>query len=92
MNKSLFKIYLKILKKPAIGLDTINYITKKKVYKLLGDYDFTIYDITLTQIKDRIHHKIKINSKILAYIYLFYSKIKTIFRSESSVNLVAIKK
>lgn len=92
MNNSLFKIYLKILKKPTIGLDTINYITKKMVYKLIGDDDFTIYDITLTQIKDRIHHKIKINSKILAYIYLFYSKIKTMFRSESSVNLVAIKK
>ena len=74
-----------------MGLDTINYITKKMVYKLI-DNDFIIYDITLTQIKDRIYNKIKINSEMLAHAYLLYSQIKIIFRSESSVNLVAIKK
>lgn len=90
MNTSLFKIYLKILKKPIKGLDTINYITKKKVFDYL-DNDYKIFDILLNRIKSRIYNKIKTNSKILAHAYLTYSQIKNIFTRENSVNLVAIK-
>jgi ubiquinone/menaquinone biosynthesis C-methylase UbiE len=91
MNRSLFEIYLKILKKPSKGLGTINYVTKKTIYRLI-DNDFDIYDITLNQIKSSIYNKIKINSKKLARAYSTYSEIKNIFRRENSINLVAIKK
>ena len=90
MNRSLFKIYLKILKRPIKGLDTINYITKKMIFDYLGN-DYKIYDISLLEIKSRIYSKIKINSKILARTYLTYFQIKNIFRRENSVNLLAIK-
>jgi len=91
MNRSLFKIYLKILKKPTKGLDTINYITKKTIYRFLNN-DFEIYDIALIQIKSRICNRIRINSKMLAYFYLTCSQVKNIFRRENSVNLFAIKR
>jgi len=90
MNIALFKIYLKILEKPIKGLDTINYITKKKVFNYL-DNDYIVYDIPLNCIKARIYNKIGINSEILARAYLTYSQIKNIFRHEISMNLVAIK-
>jgi len=91
MNRLLFKIYLKTLKRPTKGLDTINYITKKTIYRLLLDNDFEIDDIAIIQIKSRIYNKININSNILVRIYLTYSQIKNIFRRENSVNLFAIK-
>lgn len=91
MNKSFFKTYLRILKKPTRGLDTINYITKKMVYNhLINDYE--IQDTSFYQIKSHIYNKIKISSNILTYTYLIYSQIKNIFRRENSINLIAIKK
>lgn len=91
MNRRLFKIYLKILQRPTKGLDTINYITKKKIFDYLGD-DYRIRDISLIRVKSHIYNKIKINSEILVRAYLAYSEIKNIFRRENSVNLVAVKK
>ncbi len=90
LNRSLFKIYLKILKRPTTGLDTLNYITKKMIFDYLGN-DYRIYDISFIRIKSRIYNKIKVNSKILARIYLTYSQIKNIFRVENSVNIVGKK-
>ncbi|GAH52614.1 unnamed protein product, partial [marine sediment metagenome] len=90
MNKSLFKIYLRVLNRPTKGLDTINYTTRKMVFNYL-DNNYIIYDIPLNRIKIRIYNKIGINSEILARAYLTYSQIKNIFTRENSVNLVAIK-
>ena len=91
MNRSLFKIYLKLFSKPSKGLEAINYVTKKKILRLLGD-DFDTYDLTLMRLVSIIHDRIGIHSKILARLYLAYSQIRTVFRSENSLNLVAIKK
>lgn len=91
MNRRLFKIYLKILKRPTKGLDALNYVTRKMVLDYLGN-DYRISDLSLIRIKSRIYNKIKINSNLLAHVYLTYSQIKNIFRRENSVNLVAIKK
>lgn len=90
MNRSLFKIYLKILKRPIKGLNTINYITPKMIFDHLGN-DYSAYDISLNQIKSRIYNKIKIDSTYLARAYLAYSHMKNIFRRENSVNVIAIK-
>lgn len=91
MNRRLFKIYLKILKRPTKGLDALNYVTRKMVLDYLGN-DYRISDLSLIRIKSRIYDKIKITSEILARIYLRYSEIKNIFRRENNINLVAIKK
>jgi len=91
MDRSLFKVYLKILNKPTKGLDAINYVTKKTIHRLLAN-DFETCDIALMRIRSSIHDKTKINSKILARLYLTCSQIKNIFRSENSVNLFAIRK
>ena len=51
MNRNLFKIYLKLLKKPTVGLDTINYISKKRINELLGN-DYEVQDIAKNMIKE----------------------------------------
>jgi len=71
MNRRLFKIYLKLLKRPTEGLDTINYITRKMIFDYLGN-DYRIYDISIIRTKSRIYDKIKINSEILAHAYRAY--------------------
>ena len=91
MSRSLFKIYLKTLKRSTRGLDTINYITKKMIYRLLLENDFKISDVALIRIRSRIYNKIKINSNMMARAYLTYSKIKNIFRRENNIQLFAIK-
>lgn len=91
MNRTLFKIYLKILNRPVSGLDTINYITSKMILSYLGN-DYRICDISLNRIKSRIYNKIKFDSEILSRAYLKYSQVKNIFRRENSINLVATKK
>lgn len=94
MNRRLFKVYLKILKKPTKGLDTINYITQKKIISLLDD-DFEINDLTSTEIRKEITNKTKIKSNIilnlLTSIYLIEHKTKNVFRRENGVNLAAQK-
>ncbi|MFX0206075.1 MAG: class I SAM-dependent methyltransferase [Candidatus Hodarchaeota archaeon] len=91
MNKRLFKIFLKLLKRPTEGLNTINYITRKMILDYLGN-DYRIYDISLIRIKARIHNRFKINSGILARTYRAYSQIRNICRCENSVNLAVLKK
>ena len=68
MNRNLFKIYLKLLKKPTVGLDTINYISKKRINELLGN-DYEVQDIAKNMIKENIQRKTGLNSTLLANIY-----------------------
>ena len=91
MNRSLFKIYLKTLKRPTRGLDIINYTTRKRVFRLLLDNDFEIDDIALIKVKSIIHNKFKCNSNSLVRLYLAYSQIAHIFRREKNIQLFAIK-
>jgi SAM-dependent methyltransferase len=65
MNRYMFKMYLMMFGRPTKGLDTINYITKKKIVGFLDD-DYRIYDIPLNHIKSRIFSKVKISSNRLA--------------------------
>ena len=91
MNRNLFKIYLKLLKKPTVGLDTINYISKKRINELLGN-DYEVQDIAKNMIKENIQRKTGLNSTLLANIYISYRRTKKVFKSENSVNIVATKK
>ena len=90
MNRNLFRKYLKLLKRPTKGLDTINYTYKKKIYNLLGD-DYQIHNLETSQIKEKLRSKTNIDSELLANAYLLYSRIKNIFRSESSISFSAKK-
>jgi len=95
MNRSLFKIYLKILRRPTYGLDTLNYVTKRLVLKYLVN-DYEIIDVEFHNIKDRIQKKIKIipplAGDILSRLYITVQKTSNTFRRENNINLVAIKK
>jgi 2-polyprenyl-3-methyl-5-hydroxy-6-metoxy-1,4-benzoquinol methylase len=94
MKKKLFKVYLNILGKPTKGLDTINYITQKKIISFLDD-DFKIIDLTSMEIRSGIINKTKVKSNIilnlLTSIYLIYRQSRNAFRSENSINLAAQK-
>jgi SAM-dependent methyltransferase len=91
MNRTLYRLYLKMLNRPTKGLDTINYITRRIVLNYLGD-DYSIFDISLSQIKLKIYNKIKVNSNIFSRAYLTYSWLKYLFTQEKSINLAAVKK
>jgi len=83
------KGYLKFLNRPIKGLETINYITLKKIYDILNiNYDNNILIIDLK--KEKFIKKYRIN-----YFYQFYrliKNIKIIFRKEFSVNIIIEKK
>jgi len=91
MNRFVFKKYLEILGRPVKGLDTIRYITKRMIYNCLND-KYEIQDASLVQTRIKIYHRFKINSNLLARIFMIYKYILNIFRREKSVTLVAVKK
>jgi ubiquinone/menaquinone biosynthesis C-methylase UbiE len=91
MNKKLFVLYLKLLRKPTKGLNSLNYITKKMVYYCLND-DYEIFDVRLNSARSAIKKKICIDSELLACVYLILTNLKYVFTQEKSVILVAVKK
>jgi len=102
-QKNLAKTYLKILKRPTLGLDTINYVTKRNVIHLLqilGNSKIVITDLDKLFFHKRTKHIIKklslkkmgrtgkiIASTINLIHTYFYIPIKKTFRSEKSVHL-----
>jgi len=90
MSRKFFIKYLSFLKRPAKGLDSIQYITRKDVLDCLrGRY--TIYDAEHLMVKAKIKEKIGIKSDLLSFMYRFYVRIRNVFRSENSVKVVAVK-
>ena len=102
-QKNLAKIYLKILKRPTLGLDTINYVTKGNIIyllRMLGGSKIIITDLDKVSFHKRTKHIIKkLSLKKMGYIgkiiapiinltyTYFYIPMKKIFRSEKSVHL-----
>ena len=99
------KVYLKMLGKPLLGLDSINYVTKKNIMHLLRqnnqveitDLDKVCFQRRTENIINKFNFK-KIGStgKILAvlvnliYTY-FYMPLRRAFRAERSVTLIVRK-
>lgn len=96
MNKKLASIYLKILGKPTIGLDTLAWITTKSILEILNKYK-NIEVINLSELyKNRKIEIIKSKYNLPTYIAKFlvnliYYKKVYLAKEEKHINLV-IKK
>lgn len=96
MNKKLASIYLKILRRPTIGLNTLNWTTSKSILKILNKYE-NIEIINLSELyKNRKIEFIKSKyslpkfiSKIL--VNLIYYKKVYLAQEEKQINLVVKK-
>ena len=96
MNKKLASIYLKLLGRPTIGLDTLTWITTKSILNILDKYN-DIEVINLSQLyKDRKINIIKSKYKLPKFIsnivvnFIYYKKVY-MAKEEKQINLV-IKK
>lgn len=96
MNKKLASIYLKILRRPTIGLNTLNWTTSKSILKILSKYE-NIEIINLSELyrNRKIEFIIskyslpKFISKIL--VNLIYYKKVYLAQEEKQINLVVKK-
>lgn len=91
MNKKLFKQYLKMLGRPKKGLETIQYIHRRKLESLLKP-DCKVVDLSVRKTAALIKRKISVYSKFLAYIWLFSCRVIHLFSCENTLNLAAVKK
>jgi ubiquinone/menaquinone biosynthesis C-methylase UbiE len=92
MNQRLFKLYLKFLRKPVAGLDTLNYVTKPVLLKYLCD-KFEIIDLDIVNIRRRIQKKIILTDKMTNRMARIYMRLTSnIFTRENNINILAMKK
>lgn len=96
MNRKLAYIYLRILKKPTKGLDTINYITSEDISHYLNKYtNIQVIDIAKLH-KDRLIEKISFKLKVNKFIakiivnMLYYTR-EYFFIKAKVINMVIIK-
>lgn len=96
MNKKLASIYLKLLGRPTIGLDTLTWITTKSILEILNKYK-NIEVINLGELyKYRKIEVIKSKYNLLMFIanivvnFIYYKKVY-MAKEEKQINLV-IKK
>ena len=96
MNKKLASIYLKILRRPTIGLNTLNWTTSKSILKILNKYE-NIEIINLSElyrnrkidfVKSK-YHLPKLISNIL--VNLIYYKKVYLAQEEKHINIVVKK-
>jgi len=96
------KIYLRILGKPISGLNTIQYVTKRRIKKTLRNYSVEVFDqnrfeIIEQKVKNRMHlDKLGLWGNFLgwmgAWAWRIYASIRRLFRVEKTINLVIVKK
>jgi len=102
--KTLARFYLKVLGRPTLGLDTINYVTKRNIMRYFKDKQFEVIDLDCVFFHKRSKNIIekfnfkrigsmgKVLAVIINLIYTyFYMPIKRMFRSEKSVTIVVRK-
>jgi SAM-dependent methyltransferase len=104
--KPLARVYLRLLGRPLIGLDTINYVTKNNILRLLRTQSA---QVEVTDLEGIIFHRRtekiikkfnlkkigrigKISAVMINLIYTYlYTPIKRIFRHEKSVTILVRK-
>lgn len=97
----LARLYLRLLGRPTLGLDTINYITSRKITRFLDKYAVTVInynslDCLANKVKDRLPFprigRVRIFfSRIGAYCYSAILFFKCLFRSEKNIWMVIVK-
>ena len=81
--------YLRLLNRPVLGLETINYITYKKIITILkNNLNDKIEIVNLN--KEKFINKYKI--KYLYWLYKSIKYIKIMFRAEYQINILIRKK
>lgn len=103
--KPLARIYLKILDRPTLGLDSINYVTKRNIIHILRqndgvqliDYDKVLFRKRTENIIDKFNfdklYSLKnIISLVINIFYTyFYISLKRMFRVEKNVTVIIRK-
>lgn len=99
--RPLARLYLRLLGRPILGLDTIQYVTGRRIKKALRDYPVEVYDqqrLELTAIK--IRKRLRLNKMgwlgilmgwIGAWGWRLLNKFRRLFRGEKTINLVIVK-
>ena len=81
--------YLRLLNRPILGLETINYITYKKIATILkNNFNNEIKIVNLNRRKFISNYKIK----HLYWLYKLIKYIKIMFREEYQINILIRKK
>ena len=96
-NKTIFKLYLKLLGRPTLGLDLINFVTEKEIISILTDENIEFTDLVklrLRESKERAFKKYKILKLLgsplvewLIYLYWFFYLSK----GEKQIDILAVK-
>ncbi|MCG3704501.1 class I SAM-dependent methyltransferase [Aliarcobacter butzleri] len=97
MNRKLASVYLKILKKPTIGLDSLNWTTNESIIKILKKYK-NLEIISLSKIyKNRKINNLKDKYKLPIFIskilvnLLYYRKVY-LGKEEKHINIIVKKR
>ncbi len=105
LPRKLAKLYLMLLRRPTVGLDTINYITKGKILNFIKDntqlkvidYDKVIFNERTEKITRKLNLRKLGNfgealAAVINIIYAyFYLAIKRTFRTEKSAVIIIRK-
>jgi len=99
--KRLARMYLRLLKKPVLGLDTLQYITRNNIIKRISrickeksSWKIKIVDVKKVKVERELKkRKIPRLRGITYLLYLFFEYLKSFFRTEISCDLfIYIKK
>ncbi|MHA1987708.1 MAG: class I SAM-dependent methyltransferase [Promethearchaeota archaeon] len=99
--RRLAKIYLRLLKKPVLGLETLQYITRNgiikrisKICKKKSSWKIKIIDVKRVKVEKELKkRKIPRLSGITYFFYLCFEYLRSLFRNEISCDLfIYIKK
>ena len=90
----LAKLYLRLLKKPTVGLDTINYITKpyilgfiKGLKKKNPQWKIRITEVSKSNFMNDAHRFLRISIPGSYKLYTMYTYLRKLFKSEIYMNL-----
>ena len=99
--RPLARLYLRLLGRPTLGLDTIQYITKRRIKRILRRYPVKVFDQQRLELTARkIARQLKLDRYgilgiplgwIGAWVWRSLDRARRIFRREGNINLVILK-
>jgi ubiquinone/menaquinone biosynthesis C-methylase UbiE len=94
LHKPLAKLYLKILKRPTAGIDTLQYVTQSRIKRILQKIEkkdrliLNIKDINLINFEySLIKKKLPLWFRKLYFVFLIIKYLKKLFKCECGVAL-----
>jgi hypothetical protein len=99
--RRLARLYLHLLGRPTLGLDTIQYITTHRIKRILRQYPVKVYDQQRLELTaQKVAHRLKLDrwgilriplSWMVACVWRLIGTARRLFRKEESTNLVILK-